>query len=64
MIKLNEIKDKYKTDPINAVIEENTIIPGINGKEINIRQKRNLEYTCNCLTNQDNKCCCFEFQYY
>ena len=36
MIKLNEVKDKYGYKQIEAIIEEDTIIPGIIGKEIDI----------------------------
>ena len=36
MIKLKEIKDNYKINPINAIINEDTIIPGKTGTSINI----------------------------
>lgn len=36
MIKLKEIQDNYKKEPINAIIKDDTIIPGNIGKEINI----------------------------
>ena len=36
MIKLKEIKDHEKIDAINASVVSNTIIPGINGKTINL----------------------------
>lgn len=38
MITIKENLDKYKQDPIDAKIENNTIIPGINGKEIDINE--------------------------
>ena len=36
MIKLKEIKENYKTEPIDATIIDDTIIPGNTGKYINI----------------------------
>lgn len=36
MIKLKEIESKYKSNPINATIKDDTIIPGNIGKQINI----------------------------
>lgn len=36
MIKLDNIKEKYKKDPINSIIDNDTIIPGINGVEIDL----------------------------
>lgn len=36
MIKLTEAKDKYKKDSVSAIIADDTIIPGIQGKEIDI----------------------------
>ena len=36
MIKLKEIENDYKTEPIDAIIENDTIIPGQIGKSINI----------------------------
>ena len=36
MIELNSVKDLYKVKPIDATIVGNTIIPGLNGREINI----------------------------
>lgn len=36
MIELNSVKDLYKVEPIDATIVGNTIIPGLNGQEINI----------------------------
>lgn len=36
MIKIREIAEKYKIDTVEATITEDTIIPGINGSEIDI----------------------------
>ena len=36
MLKLNTIKENYKINPIDAIIKEDTIIPGKIGKSINI----------------------------
>lgn len=36
MIKLKEIEDTYKIEPINAIIQEDTIIPGVVGKSIDL----------------------------
>ncbi|MBQ9072211.1 MAG: polysaccharide deacetylase family protein [Bacilli bacterium] len=38
MIEIKEKKDDYKIDAIDAIIENNTIIPGINAKEVNINK--------------------------
>lgn len=38
MIEIKEKKDEYKSDAIDAIIDGNTIIPGINGKEVNINK--------------------------
>lgn len=38
MIKIKEESDKYKTDFIDAVIEDNKIISGVNGKKVNINK--------------------------
>ena len=38
MIEIKEIKDKLKVDAINAQVENDTIIPGINGKKVNIEK--------------------------
>lgn len=38
MIELSSVKELYKIEPINATIVRNTIIPGLNGKEINIEK--------------------------
>ena len=36
MIKIQEVKDLYKMNEINASISSNTIIPGINGRVVNV----------------------------
>ena len=36
MIKIKKEKKKYENKPINAIIKGNTIIPGYNGKTVNI----------------------------
>ena len=36
MIKLKEIEESYKIEPIDAIIKDNTIIPGNTGKNINL----------------------------
>ena len=36
MIKLKEIEESYKIEPIDAIIKDNTIIPGNTGKTINL----------------------------
>ena len=41
MIKINEIKDDYKIEPILATIKEDTIIPGINGIEVDVDKSYN-----------------------
>ena len=38
MIELENVKDTYKIEPIDAIIDNNTIIPGLNGRNINIEQ--------------------------
>ena len=38
MIQLEEIKEEYKIDPTNGIIKNDTIIPGINGRSINIEK--------------------------
>ena len=38
MIKLKEIKNDYITEPIDAIIQNDTIIPGQIGKSINIEK--------------------------
>lgn len=36
MIKINEVKDNYKKNPTNAIITKETIIPGVNGIEVDV----------------------------
>lgn len=38
MIAIKQENENYKVDPIDAIIENDTIIPGMNGKEININK--------------------------
>lgn len=38
MQQIMKVENKYKEIPVNATIKDNTIIPGINGKEINKRK--------------------------
>ena len=38
MQEINNVKDKYKITPINGVVKNNTIIPGINGRIINVEK--------------------------
>ena len=38
MIELENVKDEYKIKAINGTIEGNTIIPGLNGRSINIEK--------------------------
>lgn len=38
MIEIKQNKDKYKTNPRDAYIDKDTIIPGINGREVNINK--------------------------
>lgn len=38
MIQIKETKDNFKSDPIDALIKDNTIIPGINGRTVNINK--------------------------
>ena len=38
MIEIKEKKDDYKSDAIDAIINDNTIIPGISAKEVNINK--------------------------
>ena len=35
MVKIKEEKDIYKLEPVNAITTDNTIIPGLNGREVN-----------------------------
>jgi len=41
MIKINNIKENYKISPSDATITENGMIPGINGKKINVEGSYN-----------------------
>ncbi len=41
MIKINDVKDKYNIPSINATITEDTIIPGINGQEVDVEKSYN-----------------------
>lgn len=36
MKEIDSLKDNYKVLPVNAILEDNTIIPGVKGKEVNI----------------------------
>lgn len=36
MIKINEVKDNYKINPVSAIITKETIIPGVNGIEVDV----------------------------
>ena len=38
MTQIKENMDKYKQEPENAIIKNNTIIPGINGKIVNVNK--------------------------
>lgn len=38
MIEIKEKKDDYKSESIDAIIEDNTIIPGISAKEVNVNK--------------------------
>ena len=38
MIEIKEKKDDYKTDSIDAVIENNTIIPGVSSREVDVNK--------------------------
>lgn len=35
---INNYKDKYTIKPVNAIITDNYMIPGLNGKEVNIKK--------------------------
>ena len=41
MISINNTKDDYKIDAIDAIIDNDTIIPGIYGKEVDIDKSYN-----------------------
>ena len=36
MIEIKKRNDELKVDPVNAIIKENTIIPGLSGKEVDV----------------------------
>ena len=38
MIEIKQNKNQYRIDPIEATITENTIIPGIKGKEVDVEK--------------------------
>lgn len=38
MKEIDNLKDNYKVLPVNALVEDNTIIPGIKGREVNIEK--------------------------
>ncbi len=42
MIEIKNEKDKFTTEPINAVIEGNIIIPGVNGRRVNVNKSYKL----------------------
>ena len=46
MIKIKESKNNYKIDPIEPIVKNNTIIPGINGRVVDIDEsyKKMREY--------------------
>lgn len=41
MIKINDIKDNYKIEVVNSYIEDDTIIPGTIGKEVEVDKSYN-----------------------
>lgn len=41
MIKINNEKDNYKVDVIEAIIKDNSMIPGISGKEVDVEKSYN-----------------------
>ncbi len=41
MKKIDSIKEEYKVEEVNAYIEDDTIIPGMKGKEVNINKSYN-----------------------
>lgn len=41
MIKIKEEKDKYQVNPANAIIANNTIIPGLSGREVDVVKSYN-----------------------
>ena len=38
MVEIKEKESEYKSEPIDAIIKDNTIIPGISGKKVNINK--------------------------
>ena len=36
MIKIENIKEKYEVKPVNAILNEDTIVPGISGRQIDV----------------------------
>ena len=58
MISIKKENDNYKVEAKDAIIQEDTIIPGINGKEVNIndsysKMKRYGKYNSNLLSYQE-----------
>lgn len=41
MIEINQKKDNYKIEPMDAIISEKGMIPGINGREVNVDSSYN-----------------------
>lgn len=41
MIKIYDVKDNYEVIPVNAIINDDTIIPGINGRTVDIQESYN-----------------------
>lgn len=57
---IKEVKEQYKTEPINAIIEGNTIIPGVSGKTIDVKasykkMKKVNQFNANLLIYKDSK---------
>ena len=36
MMEISSIKDEYEVMPVNAIIEDNTIVPGLKGRKIDL----------------------------
>jgi len=36
MIKIESLKEEYEVEPVNAMLDQDTIIPGINGRQIDV----------------------------
>ena len=36
MIKIESLKEEYEVEPVNAMLDHDTIIPGINGRQIDV----------------------------